>query len=237
MSYYSKEEYTNEQFIGLLIPSYVSLIGVGDRSKVILQGVLPSDTDETTVTRVSTLALFGSVRIENLTVSAENMRYAIHDDYNVPSTNRVVRDCIFIMRGKTGGSGQAYGSGVFSGHKHLFENCEFYSEKGAPYSVHNNVNFSAPAHIKLVGCTFVNGDESGPGIRFGSMGSGTKDEVIMIGCEINTNIMQVKEELSNGVGIDFIFKGYSNDTFDVVVNTVNEPNKSITNINGFIKTR
>ena len=237
MSYYSKEEYTNEQFIGLLIPSYVSLIGVGDRSKVILQGVLPSDTDDTTVIRVSTLVLFGSVRIENLTVSGENMRYAIHDDYNVPSTNRVVRDCIFISRGKMGGSGQAYGSGVFSGHKHLFENCEFYSDKGAPYSVHNNVNFSAPAHIKLVGCTFVNGDGSGPGIRFGSMGSGTKDEVIIIGCEINTNIMQVKEELSNGVGIDFIFKGYSNDTFDVVVNTLNEPNKSITNINGFIKTR
>ena len=236
MSYYSKEEYTNEQFIGLLIPSYVSLIGVGDRSKVILQGVLPSDTDDTTVIRVSTLALFGSVRIENLTVSGENMRYAIHDDYNVPSTNRVVRDCIFIKRG-SGGSAQAYGSGVFSGHKHLFENCEFYSEQGTPYSVHNNVDFSTPACIKLVGCTFVSGNESKPGIRFGNMGSGTKDEVIIIGCETNTN-MQVMEELYNsGVGIDFIFKGYSNDTFDVVVNTLNEPNKSITNINGFIKTR
>ena len=235
MSYYSKEEYTNPQFIGLRKPAYVSLIGIGDRSKVILQGALPSDTDNTTVVRVSTLALFGCGRIENLTVSAENIRYAIHDDYNVASTNRVVKDCIFIKRG-TGGYSQAYGSGVFSGHKHLFENCEFYSEQGTPYSVHNNVNFSTPAYIKLVGCTFVSGKESTPGLRFGNMGSGTKDEVIIIGCETNTN-MQVMEEQYNGVGIDFIFKGYSNDTFDVVVNTKNEPNKSITNINGFIKTR
>ena len=235
MSYYSKEEYTDANFIGLRKPAHVSLIGVGDRSKVIVQGVLPSDTDKTTVGRVSTLALFGCGRIENLTVSAENMRYAIHDDYNVASTNRVVRDCIFIKRG-TGGYSQAYGSGVFSGHKHLFENCEFYSEQATPYSVHNNVNFSTPACIKIVGCTFISGNESTPGLRFGNMGSGTKDEVIIIGCETNTN-MQVMEEQHNGVGIDFIFKGYSNDTFDVVVNTLNESNKSITNINGFIKTR
>lgn len=232
LSYYTLDEYTDSSFIGLQKPHHVSLIGVGDKHKVILKGFIPVDSDAATINRVSTLVTKGTGRLENLTITAENLRYAVHDDYRDGGTElkRVVKDCIFIKKGI--GYQQAYGSGVYAGHKHYFENCEFYTNKAYAYSAHNNKNFSMPASIKLVGCKIM-GEESPGGFRFGSMGSGQKDEIIIIGCETNGRLY-VMEEQNNGVGIDFIIKGYANDVFDVEVQGTTS--KTITNTNGFIKT-
>ena len=231
MSYYSESEINTTSFIGLIKPPFVDLIGVGNAEKVVLKGELTPSYPSTTRTRVSTLVTYGTGKLKNLVVTAKHLRYAVHDDYNYTDLERVVDKCKFIKYNSSGYE-QAYGSGVFSGHKHKFIDCEFHSETGNAYSVHNNKNFTTPANIELIGCKFTT-DLGQSALRFGSMGSGTKDIVKLIGCESNKKALFFEEQ-SNGVGCDFEVKGYGNDIFDISV--TGTTSKTITNNNGFIKT-
>ena len=231
MSYYTDDEINNSSFIGLIKPPYVDLVGVGDNEKIILKGELTSNFPSTTRTRVSTLATKGTGKLENLTVSAKHLRYAVHDDYNYTGLVRECINCVFIKYSSSGHP-QAYGSGVWSGHKHIFEDCIFISEEGIAYSVHNNKGFTVKASVELISCKF-NSSVGENALRFGSMGSGTKDTIKLIGCESNKKALFFEEQ-SNGVGCDFEVKGYGNDIFDITV--TGTTSKTITNTNGFIKT-
>jgi hypothetical protein len=111
-------EYTETGFVGLEVTDNVSLIGMGDKSRVILHGELStSDYNITTRGAISTLNLKGKVRLENLTVESVNIRYPIHDDFgaNKDKVHDIV-NCVFnnitpLSQAATSG----YGLGTRSG--------------------------------------------------------------------------------------------------------------------------
>ena len=81
---------------GLRIPDQVTLIGNG---YVHIRGELPVTVDCRTSNETSTVDFFGNGRLENLTVTARNMRYPIHSDYEVGVCDRE----IVVMIGIEGG--------------------------------------------------------------------------------------------------------------------------------------
>lgn len=212
LSDYTQTEIDNISFIGLKIPNYVNLKGIGDKTKIILNGELPSNALPSNINRISTINIMGNSDLENVTVKGTNLRYAVHDDYSAINLKRNVNNCEFYKYGV--GYQQAYGGGTCSGSEYSFKDCYFYSDNnGVPFSFHNNVNFTKPSKIKVVNSNFEN-KLGTTAIRFGSMGSGQDDEVELIGCRLMGNI-KLFEEQSNGVGIDFNLKGYGNDTVPV----------------------
>lgn len=106
--------------VGLKLPSYVKLKGVGRRDKIVIKydnsnGIYNND--------VSTLNTTGAWHeLENLTVVGINVRYAVHDDSHYGG-NRYVhcKNCRFISTIGT----RAWGAGTNTEYKGVFENCIF----------------------------------------------------------------------------------------------------------------
>jgi len=215
MGYYTTEEIESASFIGLQVTNYISLKGIGIKENIILKGEIADTFTGATQGRVSTIVKKNNGGFENLTVTAKNLRYAVHDDYNYPNYKRNNKNCNFIKYAG-GGYNQAYGEGCWSGTETINEDCYYYTEtQGHPYSFHNNVGFAKPSSHKLINCRYENKNGVGA-IRFGSMGSGQIDTVEMIGCKLQGQII-LMEEQSNGVGIDFELTGYGNDVVPVEI--------------------
>ena len=213
-SYYSFEEVESTSFRGLPVPNYVTLIGVGNRENTIITGFLPEGHTSTTGARVSTINLLGNGDIENITVKAKNLRYAIHDDVPVSNVRRKVINCSvqYLAPHKDGyGWGTAYGAGCLTGSTMEFEDSEFitYITNTAPFGFHNNVNFIKPSQWKFKNCGFINYADH-LSFSAGSMGSGVKDLIEFIGCYFTGDIMIKEQADGSGTGIDFEIKGYGN---------------------------
>lgn len=212
MSYYSVAEIDNASFIGLVKPNFVSLKGIGERGSIWLKGDLADGAhNSTTMGRVSTLVYYGQGTIENLKITARNLRYAVHDDYSFPGTTGRIKNCDFYKYKSAVFTGypSPYGAGVFSDMVREYENCYFYTDQATQsFSVHNNVSFAKPSRHSFVNCEFDN-KGSTTGIAFLSMGSGQRDEVTMVGCRIKGKI-KFTENIA-GVGCDFDLNGYAND--------------------------
>lgn len=107
-------------YVGLKLPSYVKLKGVGRRDKIVIKydnsnGIYNND--------VSTLNTTGAWHeLENLTVVGINVRYAVHDDSHYGG-NRYVhcKNCRFISTIGT----RAWGAGTNTEYKGVFEACIF----------------------------------------------------------------------------------------------------------------
>lgn len=210
---YTTEEIDNASFIGLRIPNYVDLIGLGKKENTIIRGELADTFSTTTKNRVA-LSKFGEGRFENLTIIGKNTRYALHDDYNYPDTKRTVINCDFIKEAG-GGLNVAYGAGSYSGMEFEFKDSYFYVDATSyPFSFHNNVSLAKSCKWRIENCQF----ESKNGewvVRFGSMGSGHADTIEMIGCKLGGKILLNEEVAGSGVGIDFELKGYGNSVVPV----------------------
>ena len=131
MSYYTAEEIAEEGFIGLMISNGISLVGMGHRSEVILTATM-STSDYTTQKRnyVSTLNIKGNTALKNMTIKAENIRYAVHDDLSMMAhqNNTHIFDCVtFVGKNLTSSndSDLSYGAGGADMKKLFFYNCDF----------------------------------------------------------------------------------------------------------------
>ena len=131
MSYYTAEEIAEEGFIGLMISNGISLVGMGHRSEVILTATM--STSDYTVTQrnyVSTLNIKGNTALKNMTIKAENIRYAVHDDLSMMAhqNNTHIFDCV-TFEGKnltsSNDSDLSYGAGGADLKKLFFYNCDF----------------------------------------------------------------------------------------------------------------
>lgn len=215
LSYYTQAEITATSFIGLIKPDYVDFVGIGDKKKIILQWLFPSDAtfDVITKGRVSAICWYGNGTMENLTVTGQNLRYCVHDDYNFPNANKVIKKCRFIRYkgdGTNYGGEQAWGEGSWSGMNYLFEDCEFRTEWNYfAYTSHNNTGFTDPTYHKFVNCKFFT--TMGESVRFESLGSGQKDVVEMINCRFNGNIALTPYGGNTAGNIDYELKGHGNE--------------------------
>lgn len=204
-------ETTNSERLGIVVPDYVNIIGVGD---VRLQLEVPDDkTTANTAKRISLLNVWKHNTIKNLKMYVKNTRYVVHDETNNSYHNNDVRyiDCYLEHKGNKAGvwtSTQAYAAGTGSNGNYLFENCTFKSVS-IPFSMHDNENQEGNV-IKIRKCTFATGDAE-TAIRFGSHGQNTKMSYVTIeNCNIDKAVKQFEEVTGSGVGNHFHISGGGN---------------------------
>ena len=131
LSYYTAEEIAASGFYGLFVTNGVSLIGVGQRSEIVLTATMDTSTyNETKRNDVSTLNIFGNVTVKNVTIKAENIRYAVHDDTGMLTEHSDIHyfeDVTFYGENLTSGGGgqRSYGAGGGNMKKLHFKNCDF----------------------------------------------------------------------------------------------------------------
>lgn len=194
--------------LGWRLKSYINLRGI-DTKTCLLKGELPDNATDTQIDNTSTIWVDETNDLENITVTAKNMRYAVHDESSNTKKNwkRNLKKCKFIHYGNEGArtwrtahpeSGMlpgkvwvsecAYGMGHSSGSSLIAEDCEF-TGPFAPFSVHNNLNFEKSCLVLLKRCEIIKTDgQFKYALRAQSLGSKTNDKVILEGCRINGEI-------------------------------------------------
>ena len=68
-------------FCGAYIDGNITVEGIGSRDEIIILGQIADTYGNTIRQQISTLNLQGNVTLKNLTIIAQNLRYAIHDDF------------------------------------------------------------------------------------------------------------------------------------------------------------
>jgi len=152
MDDYTASEIAVSSFKGLIVTNGISLIGMGSRSEVILSAELSTtDYDSAKRNAVSTLNLKGNVRVENMTIHASNIRYAIHDDIaslKFKKNIRILRNLKLQGYNLTTGI-YTYGAGGGNGKVIDAKNCDFTNA----FHVHNTSNQTRPYFVYLEDCT------------------------------------------------------------------------------------
>lgn len=204
-------ETTNSERMGIELPDYVNVIGVGD---VLLKLEVPDDkTTQNTSKRISILNCWKHNVIKNLKLTVRNTRYAVHDETNNQFHNNDMTyiDCVFEHKGNKSGvwnSTQAYAAGMGSGGNYLFDNCTFKSNI-LPFSMHDNFNVESN-RVKITKCTFITGSGE-DAIRFGSYGTGAKKSVVTIeNCNIDKSVKSFEEVGNSQHGNHFQISGGGN---------------------------
>lgn len=194
----------------LTIPGGLTIKGVGN---VVIKGYLAPDTDVSTIENYSTFECSYGATFENITVTAQNMRYPIHADFSKGAKAKwVMKKCKFIHYGNeeayiyqrdNGGNPDAivsgcsaWGGGTYGGDSVYCEDCEFISN-GRGFSTHNNEGATyttlGPSNVKLVNCALTSHgiDRSGVNTRFPaalfvqSLNCPVECEVVLSNCKIN----------------------------------------------------
>jgi hypothetical protein len=205
--------YTSE----LLLPDYVNLIGIGKKESIIIKGEIPSvSATLTNTTQNSTVRIKQTNRLENLTITAKNLRYAVHDESSnsFKDWKRIIKNCDIIHYGNDvgmWGSTAAYGEGSSSGSISEFYDCliKTYTNYCA-YLSHNNTPFALPSYHKFVNCRVESENTTQGCMRFGSMGSGHVNIIDMIGCELSSYIYFI-DETNTGNQNEYLIRGYGNE--------------------------
>ena len=194
----------------LYIPEYVNIIGVGLR---VISGKIERtwNCNYNAIEAMSTLEIKkGNNKFKNLIITAQNMRYAVHDESNgsVPNNSVEWENCKFIHYGnddfKDDNTGQwlsvcGYGSGISSGCIRKFNQCYFESNAFFPFSCHDNRYFKYGAYLYFNDCEFYN---KGGNIKYSesaklsTYGPGTVDNTAAFNNCILKNIL-VKNEISS----------------------------------------
>ena len=204
-------ETTNSERMGIELPDYVNVIGIGD---VRLKLEVPDDkTTGNTSKRISILNCWKHNVIKNLKLTVRNTRYAVHDETNNQFHNNDMAyiDCVFEHKGNKSGvwnSTQAYAAGMGSGGNYLFDNCTFKSNT-LPFSMHDNFNVESN-RVKITKCTFITGAGEDT-VRFGSYGTGAKKSVVTIeNCNIDKSVKSFEEQWNSHHGNHFSISGGGN---------------------------
>lgn len=215
------------------LPNYVNLIGIGDKTKIIISGI-QEHSDSVDLTEVSVLDVVYNNRIENLTMVGDNVRYVVHSDYYVNQGKQKieVKNCIFYHKGlfnnSTNNSPQCWGCGSYNNKQMRFENCEFKSVNGIAWLSHNrwlnDADNITGCHLSFYNCKFTNIiDANIPNFgranwilhnAFGlqSWGSSLHENVEIVGCSSNLPmvLIDISTYSSNGIGLDYSISGHSN---------------------------
>lgn len=179
---------------------YTVTRAAGVLGSVILRGELPDSATDAQISNTSTVWFKDTARIENLVITARNMRYPVHSETSGVITNYLheVVNCRIehfgneaarTWRTANPGSGmsastvwasdRAWGYGASSGGVERFENTTFASRLDAWY-VHDNADWTKPANHELINCRLVATDPVGR-LKVESLGSGQTSRVTVRG--------------------------------------------------------
>jgi hypothetical protein len=226
---FTAQESADPTFIGVTVPSFVKIRGIGDRTRNIISLRLQEENPV-----ISTLNINSATELENLTIIGEKTKYAVHDDFHDFQNTWIERhicNCRFI--GITTSSVRAYGAGYFGGYNWHFDNCTFenrsdkYGLGYGPFSAHNNIGMIGNANLYFRNCRF-KPDTGTTGCTFGSLNSyngqteGNTNRLFFYG-NSTEKIKMVEENASvYGSGIKTIISGFGNTAKNsdvIIVNT------------------
>lgn len=150
----------SSDFRGVELLNYTKLLGVGCADKIILQWINESYPYRQ---YISTLNTHEWNELENLTIKAKDIRYAVHDDiWNGLDRHIRVKNCAFIVSGVTT---RAWGAGCNGGYDGEFINSKFIMEDSTPapsgtyvepFVLHDNLyNTRGDSHLTFINCRFV----------------------------------------------------------------------------------
>lgn len=137
-------------FTGLVVPRNSKIIGMGfKRDDIVISCTISDDYTSTARQAISTLNLIGSCEIENVTVVANNIRVAIHDDYRLASGEyHTIKNCNLINN-RAGTDNNGYGLGLRQGLTVTME--DVYMSAGI--IVHGQNSAYAKSKIVMKDCT------------------------------------------------------------------------------------
>ena len=170
---------------GIMLPDNTDIIGLGSGAIIDCDLTGQSSSEQSLVSPINIKA---NNRLENLTIIANNCRYAVHADNsnNIENNKQHIQNCTFIHKGNSDGGWNypaAWGEGTSSGSVVTFENCKFISPLRAFY-IHNNVSFDNPSTNHFKNCEFVCADNK-VAFSIECLGSGVEDLIIFDGCSFN----------------------------------------------------
>ena len=152
---YSVDEIQEEGFKGLFLENGMSLIGIGRRSEIVIVGELDTtDYDPTKRNDISTLNIEGNVHVENLTIEAYNIRYAVHDEGSVQThhlTTHSFTNVKFFGRNLTSGGGAnfSFGAGCSSYKSVVVKDCDF----SDAFLLHTQLDLRHPIFVYMENCS------------------------------------------------------------------------------------
>ena len=229
----------------ITLPDYVNLIGAsGNREKCVIKGELPDSASANEITVNSTLNLKDSNVLENLTITAKNLRYPIHSESGGTHTNwvQILNNCYVEHFGNTSPNNtwtsyHAWGEGASSGACAEFNNCTFKSP-AEPWYVHEFAylpTIPKPYHHILNNCQIINTKVSDiPSWLITVKIDNTKNSDIINTIDFNNCVFYNGEISINDVcSININIHGGNN----VAIRVVNEyPNTDYTNIKTYVGT-
>lgn len=229
----------------ITLPDYVNLIGAsGNREKCVIKGELPDSASANEITVNSTLNLKDSNVLENLTITAKNLRYPIHSESGGTHINwvQILNNCYVEHLGNTSPNNtwtsyHAWGEGSSSGAYAEFNNCIFKSP-AEPWYVHEFANLPdipRPYHHILNNCQIINTMISDTGIWLSTAKiDNTKNSDIINTIDFNNCVFYNGEISINDVcSININIHGGNN----VAIRVANEyPNTDYTNIKTYVGT-
>lgn len=229
----------------ITLPDYVNLIGAsGNREKCVIKGELPDSASTNEITTNSTLNLKDSNTLENLTITAKNLRYPIHSESGGTHTNwiQILNNCHIEHFGNTSPNNtwtsyHAWGEGASSGAYAEFNNCTFKSP-AEPWYVHEFAylpDIPRPYHHILNNCQIINTMVSDTGIWLSTAKiDNTKNSDIINTIDFNNCVFYNGAISINDVcSININIHGSNN----VAIRVVNEyPNTDYTNIKTYVGT-
>ena len=208
-SYFTSEQWSTEStaFVGLTVPDYVTLEGVGNKEAVILTA-----SDTTKRNYISTLNLANTSGLRNMTVKADHLRYVIHDDYatdNLDYYERICEDVIFD--GVNLYYYDTYGSAIKANGDFHFINCLFINRDadGYGFSMHNHEGMINGARVEFDNCRFT----AEKGLRFRSMtknANGIINHVVLKGTKASLLRLEQENGAVYGTGCLWSASGYAN---------------------------
>ena len=192
---------------GIILPDYVDLKGIGDKSKIILKGELLDTATLDESTRLSPLNIQKNNNLYNLTITAKNCRYAVHADNSNTFKNyeQHIENCTFEHFGNAVGlwaNWIAWAEGTASGAKEYFKNCTFKGSGG--FSTHGAVNYTEPTLHEFDNCQFISESSS---LLLISSASTKINKVVLKGCAF-TKYIQLT--IASGTEIEYEVTGYAN---------------------------
>lgn len=148
---------------GLIIPDHVSIIGIGNRDDIVIKGELPSAVYADTANTISTINLTMNGTVENVTITARNIRYCNHDDGTndtVPGSyvraSHTFKRVRFITYANDSGvttAGHCVGIGAMLDKEVVFEDCEFIDYRATYGILAHDTNIRNPEGYR--GCRLV----------------------------------------------------------------------------------
>ena len=223
---FSESEIKDVKFDGYKLKDKITIRGATGKEYISCD--LPSEVySDDDITRVATITIGGSGKLENLVVVGKSCRYAFH-----PETSGDSIECTDVHFKKIGGKFcQAVAGGLRSGQNHKYNRCTFETEwtgsGDIPFSYHSNVNFDTSCILEVENCKFVtNGSEMD--LRFGGMASKVRNKLVITSCRIKG--VYLKEELglgTSGIDVDLIAQNNSEFKLKISNNGNVQPNIDI----------